>query len=107
MITIQKNEFYYTFKIMYDLGGYNYYFNKEEPRGYRLNVEKYIIDGSFKKVMPQDEDNFRIFIKQAKRYNRRTYNKLNKTLNENQEELIDLYFNDRKKFIEKVFKIFK
>ena len=63
MFTIKKDGYNYKFEILYKKGGHNYFYDKYEPRGYRLSVKKYKIENGFKKVVPQDSDNMLIFIK--------------------------------------------
>jgi len=87
----------YEFKIMYELGG------AKKTRGYRLYVTKYVESGN--SIKPKD--NMSVFVRSAKKYVHSVNSKLNKILNSNKSLLLDLYFNKREIFVEKVFEIFK
>ena len=107
MFIIDKENGSYRFTIFYSKGGYNYFDNSNRPRGYRLYVERFIKDGDFSKVLAYDPENMMIFLEEAKRFSQKKEDKLNEILDKYKEELVELYFSDREKFVKRIFEIFK
>ena len=85
-----KNQFL-EIKLDYRHGGWNYWYGVKEKRGYELIFSLIRKNGKLKIIAPLDGVNFRILVKEAKRYSSKTIEKLEQVLKQNQQELLEAY----------------
>jgi hypothetical protein len=91
-------------ELYYDLGGYNYFSEEYEPRGYKLSFTHAFIECGSKQIALTNNKNFRLLVKEAKRKSKKTGEKLIKEIEKHQDELFKAFSEDDK---EKCFNIIK
>ena len=82
---------YMVIEVYYDRGGINYFTDKTEERGYYIDFEHAFITDGWKESIPRLEHNFKIFVKEAKRYSKKQEEKLELFLEKNKDKLFDMY----------------
>jgi len=108
MAKLVKDVYTYEIKAVYKLGGYNYFNGDKEPRGYRIHFSKCIetIDENgnrWTETNPLDKDSLMFFVKEAKKFSQKQEDRINKWIEDNQEELFRLYFEDRDSIASVIF----
>ena len=95
----KENGLWMKIKILYSLGGINYFYGKSEPRGYGVSFITVEKGEDFEKYAPMSDENFRIFIKEVKRKSKKTERELIDFVGSIIEELFELYKEDNKEEI--------
>ena len=89
---LMEGNTYLRIKLYYDKGGMNYFTGKKEPRGFRISVSPVKIEGTTLKYGDlRGPDKFRVFLKEVKRYSKKTEEKLLKLLHEHADNIYEAY----------------
>lgn len=90
-------------ELEYDKGEYNYFSGERVERGYYLYFTIKEIDNNFYIYAPMHDENFKVFIKKAKRYSGKTYDKIMEKVVENADKLMEFYKTKDFKVLRKIF----
>lgn len=86
---------YRVIKADYELGGYNYFTYKTDPRGYRVYLNTIERNGIITTRAPMnDNENLKVFVKEAKRYSKNTLAKIDKWVNEHADDIFTIWDQD-------------
>ena len=95
---------YMVIEANYRLGGMNYFSGKIEERGYEIDFSIKEISDGWEQYTPASNENFRIFVKPAKRYSDKAFKKVEAFIEANKETLFDAYENNNR---DKIFEVLK
>ena len=104
MRQLVSGSIYMIIKANYRLGGINHFGNKIEERGYEISFSTKEIHDSWERYSPASGENFRIFVKPAKRYSDKAFKKIEDFIEANKKALFNAYKNNDR---DEIFKILK
>lgn len=86
----EPNE-YIVIELTYKKDGFNSFLNENEKRGYYLYFLVQKISGRTREYTPLDDNNFKLLIKEVKRYSQKTMKQLEEKFTNNGDELFNIY----------------